>query len=173
MPGRQLSPRSVPAIEHFLRNHWAGLLARVRYHYWRYSFANRPTNFSVYGKILVRHPEHVFLGEDVELSEGLYINARDTVTIGDHVRLSAYVRILTGGLPVDVPPDARGHHLCAPVVIGDWAWIATGATIIAGVTIGEGVVVGAGSVVTHDLPAYTLCAGVPAKVIRSLPMRVL
>jgi len=126
-------------------------------------------NFSVYGKIIVRHPENVTLGHDVQMSEGLYINARDRVTIGNHARLSAFVRINTGALPMDVPPDHRDIHTSAPVQIGDYAWLATGVTVNPGVTIGEGTVVGAGAVVSRDLPPYTFCVGVPAKPIRDLP----
>ena len=45
-------------------------------------------------------------------------------------------------------------------------WIATRATILKGVTIGDGAVIAAGAVVTKNVPAYTVVAGVPAKVIR-------
>ena len=45
-------------------------------------------------------------------------------------------------------------------------WIGAKATILKGVHIGDGAVVAAGSVVTSNIPAYTLCAGVPAKVIK-------
>ncbi|MDX2321093.1 MAG: acyltransferase, partial [Moritella sp.] len=46
--------------------------------------------------------------------------------------------------------------------------LATGVSVMAGVTIGEGTIVAAGSIVTHDLPAGVLAAGIPAKVIKSL-----
>ncbi len=41
--------------------------------------------------------------------------------------------------------------------------------ILKGVTIGKGAIVGAGSVVTKDVPAWTLVAGNPARVIKDLP----
>ncbi|GAB3123012.1 hypothetical protein GCM10027288_52870 [Bordetella tumbae] len=47
-------------------------------------------------------------------------------------------------------------------------WIAAGVTIIGGVTVGESSVVAAGSVVTRDVPANTLVAGNPARVIRAI-----
>jgi acetyltransferase-like isoleucine patch superfamily enzyme len=56
----------------------------------------------------------------------------------------------------------------APVVIGRGAWVATRATILAGVRIGERAVVAAGAVVTSDVPADTLVAGVPARPVRTL-----
>jgi len=53
------------------------------------------------------------------------------------------------------------------VVIGHDVWIGAGATILSGVRIGNGAVVGASSVVTKDVPAYTIVAGNPARVIRT------
>ena len=58
------------------------------------------------------------------------------------------------------------HVVCAPVTIGNKAWIGFNVIILKGVTIGEGAVVAAGSVVTKDVPPYTIVAGNPAKVVR-------
>lgn len=59
----------------------------------------------------------------------------------------------------------------APIVIGAHAWIATRSVVRMGVTLGAGCVVGAGSIVTRDMPAWTVCAGVPCRVIRSYSKR--
>jgi len=56
----------------------------------------------------------------------------------------------------------RGHR----VAIGADVWIGHGATLMPGVSVGTGAVIGAGAVVTHEVPAYTIVAGVPARVIR-------
>jgi len=53
------------------------------------------------------------------------------------------------------------------VKIEDGADIGAGCIILPGVTIGEGAVIGAGSVVTKDVPAYEVWAGVPARMIRT------
>lgn len=55
-----------------------------------------------------------------------------------------------------------------PTFVRRGASIGTSATILCGVTIGEGAIVGAGSVVTKDVPANTVVAGVPARIIRTL-----
>lgn len=106
------------------------------------------------------------MGNDVVLNEGVYINTRDTVTIGDGTHVSAFAIIHAGSLDVQ---DVRRPHFKAPVVIGKNVWLATGVMVNPGVTIGDGCVVGAGAVVTRDLPPYTLCVGVPAKPIKDLP----
>lgn len=54
------------------------------------------------------------------------------------------------------------------IKIGDKAWIGFNSIILKGVTIGEGAVVGAASVVTKDIPAWTIVAGNPARVIREI-----
>ena len=56
--------------------------------------------------------------------------------------------------------------LSAPIVVGAHAWVAARAIVQMGVTIGEGCVIGAGSVVTHSMPEWTVCAGVPCRPIK-------
>lgn len=53
--------------------------------------------------------------------------------------------------------------------IEDRASIGSNATILAGITIGTGAIVGAGAVVTHDVPPYTVVAGVPARARGMVP----
>jgi acetyltransferase-like isoleucine patch superfamily enzyme len=60
----------------------------------------------------------------------------------------------------------QGHEMRA-VTIGDDCWIAMGAMVLPGVTIGEGSVIGAGAVVAADIPAWSVAAGNPARVIRA------
>jgi acetyltransferase-like isoleucine patch superfamily enzyme len=57
----------------------------------------------------------------------------------------------------------------APIKISNKVWIGFNSIILKGVTIGEGAIVGAGSVVTKDVPAWTIVAGNPARVIREIP----
>ena len=56
----------------------------------------------------------------------------------------------------------------AQVRIENKAWIGFNSIILAGITIGEGAVVGCGSIVTRDVPAYTVAAGNPARVVKKL-----
>ena len=63
---------------------------------------------------------------------------------------------------------AYDDEYAKPINIGDNCWIAANVVITGGVTIGEGCVIGAGSVVTKDIPANSLAAGNPCKVIREI-----
>ena len=77
------------------------------------------------------------------------------------------VSIITTGHALR-PSERRAYIDAKPIVIEKSVWIAANVTIIGGVTIGENSVIAAGSVVTRDVPANSLAAGVPARVIRSI-----
>ena len=52
-----------------------------------------------------------------------------------------------------------------PVIIGRNVWIGENVCILPNVSIGDGAIIGAGAVVTHNIPSYSISAGVPAKLI--------
>lgn len=95
------------------------------------------------------------------------LNARGGLRIGDHVHISSHVIIHTGGLIYSATRENRTHTQ-QPVVIGDGAWICAGAIINPGVTIGENSVIGSGAVVTKDVPANVVVAGVPAVYVKDV-----
>lgn len=65
------------------------------------------------------------------------------------------------------------HVISRPIHIGDHVWIGRRSIILKGVTIGDRAIVAAGAVVTHDVPADTIVAGNPAKVVKTIhPNRV-
>jgi acetyltransferase-like isoleucine patch superfamily enzyme len=97
------------------------------------------------------------------INDNVRISCFRSITIGHDVAISEFVVIR----------DSDNHRIdgsreaTAPIVIGDHVWIGMRATILKGVTIGEGAVVAAGAVVTRDVPARCLVAGVPASVRRN------
>lgn len=93
------------------------------------------------------------------------------IKIGDKVKITAGTQFIThdGGMEVlrnlDLLPEA---DYFGRIVIGNNVFIGNKCIIMPGVTIGDNVVVGAGSIVTRDIPSNSVCAGVPAKVLRSI-----
>jgi acetyltransferase-like isoleucine patch superfamily enzyme len=65
----------------------------------------------------------------------------------------------------DVPIRLQGETRRG-IVVEDDCWLGAGAIVLDGVRIGRGAVVAAGSIVTRDVPAYTVVAGSPARVIK-------
>lgn len=113
----------------------------------------------------------LIVGEGVWIASQAMIRASpdSTVTIGAHVDIAPCVSIWTGTHDVLVGKSkAAGSGKSKDITICDGVWIGMGARILPGVTVGECAVVAAGSVVTKDVPARTLVAGVPAVVKRDL-----
>ncbi len=91
------------------------------------------------------------------------------VVIGNDVMMGPEVVIYTSGHKfdrTDVPMTEQGSTEPEPVTIGNDVWIGRRVIIMPGVSIGDGAVIGAGAVVTKDILAYAVAAGVPAKVIK-------
>ena len=86
------------------------------------------------------------------------------VTIGAHCTFSWDVQVLDTDFHA-ITSDGVERPSVAPVRIGDRVWVGTRAVVLKGVTIGDGAVVAAGAVVTSDVPAGAVVAGVPARVV--------
>lgn len=105
------------------------------------------------------------IGERVFINTGSTVVANHSIEIGDDCRIGDLVAIF----------DTDYHSLepsrpirMAPVRLGKNVWVGRSATILPGVTIGDHAAIAAGSIVTGDVPARTLVAGVPARPIRTL-----
>ncbi|MDE6322588.1 MAG: sugar O-acetyltransferase [Paramuribaculum sp.] len=111
---------------------------------------------------------NISIGDNLIANYGLTILDETEVRIGNRVFIGPNVSIFT--ITHALLPDQRAEGLmkAAPVIIDDDVWICGNATILPGVTIGRGAVVGAGSVVTASIPAMTLVAGNPARIIRKI-----
>lgn len=95
------------------------------------------------------------------LSESAAIVCENEILIGEDAHIAPHVLIRDCD-----SHTIRGKESTAPIHIGAHVWIGSHAIILKGVTIGDGAIVGAGSVVTKDVPAHSVVAGNPAKVIR-------
>ena len=143
--------------------------------------------------VLVFHPENIVLGDNVYVGHQTILKGyyKDRMVIGDHtfigqqcflhsaggieigarVGIGLGVRILTSvhreagrDTPILESPITFGR-----VVIEDDADIGVSAVILPGVRVGRGAQIGAGAVVSRDVPAYAVAAGVPATVLRMRP----
>ena len=106
----------------------------------------------------------VKIGRHVTVMPGCLMMSAGGITLEDDVRIAANVQLISNNHDL----DNRDIITCRPVRICRNAWIGAGATILPGVTVGENAVVGAASVVTHDVPANTMVAGNPARIIRKI-----
>jgi len=122
------------------------------------------------------------IGTFVEIQKGVRIGKRvkvsshtficEGVTIEDYVFIGHGVMFINDRFPRAANPDGslqtEADWQVVPTIIRRGASIGSNATILCGVTIGEGAIVGAGSVVTRDVAPFTVVAGNPARVLRSL-----
>lgn len=104
------------------------------------------------------------VGENFNRQQGCFLDPTHCflITIGDDVTMSIRVTVMAHDASTK---KTIGYTKIGQVHIGDHVFIGANATILPGVTIGDYAVVGAGSIVTHDVPARTVVAGVPARVI--------
>lgn len=108
----------------------------------------------------------ILLGDYCLICAGVRISSAASVTIGDNCMIAAGAYIT----------DCDWHDIhnraaigkAEPVTIGENAWIGDSAIICKGVTIGENSVVGAGAVVVKSVPANSIVAGNPAKVVKTI-----
>lgn len=112
---------------------------------------------------------HTRVGARVFANFGLTILDAAPVTIGDDVQIGPNVQLVAATHPLEPTPRREKWESAAPITLGDNVWLGASVVVCPGVTIGADSVVAAGAVVTKNVPAGVLVAGVPARVIRELP----
>ncbi|MEU1901602.1 sugar O-acetyltransferase [Nocardiopsis dassonvillei] len=125
-----------------------------------------PESVTIYPPFFTEYGLNTAFGEDVFVNQGCTFMDRGGIRVGSRVMIAPRVSLITGGHPLPLA-ERREYLSFAPIVIEDDVWIGAAAVVTQGVTIGAGSVVAAGAVVTLDVPARTLVAGVPARVIRA------
>jgi acetyltransferase-like isoleucine patch superfamily enzyme len=147
---------------------------------------------TIFNEQYIHIGSHTMFGPGIALSAGMVPGqqcvSNQVVRIGDRCLIGRGSGIV-GHLSIEIGDDVwTGHHVYItdqnhgyedldlpiskqvmperPVRIGDGSWLGHGTIVLPGSTIGRHVVVAAGSVVTGDLPDFSVCAGVPARVLR-------
>ncbi len=166
-----------------IRWHLGSLMTKVLY---RRAFGHIGAGTTIVSPAVLRGVENIFLGSGVNIYEGSWLQCElgagpirvgDNTYLGHRVHLHAMAPITIGSgcvLVDDVYVGSADHDRydrgsavqTAPVTIGDNVFIGQRAIVLGGVTIGDGATVGGGSVVTKDVAAGAVVAGVPARVLK-------
>lgn len=125
-------------------------------------------NITIYPGVWVFPGSKLIIRDDVDLALDVLITTNGGVEIGNRVLVGYRVQILSQNHEI---PKGKGRifgsgHVKKKVVIGDDVWIGANSIILPGVNIGEGAIIAAGSVVTKDVPAFSIVAGVPARIMK-------
>ena len=125
-----------------------------------------------YNGVLTGLTPSIIIGTNVSMMSNCHLSAINKIEIGDGTLLGDNVFITDNyhgsstKEEMDIPPLQRKLYSKGPVIVGKNVWLGRNVSIMSGVNIGDGAVIGANAVVTHDIPAHCIAAGVPAKVIR-------
>ena len=123
---------------------------------------------------IIEPPFYCVYGQNIHVGDHVFMNILCTildtneVRIGNHVMIGPSVQIYTAAHLLQAEGRNQGLEVAKPVVIEDNVWLGGGAILLPGVRIGRNAVVGAGAVVSRDVPANTVVAGNPARVVREI-----
>ncbi|MCF7837141.1 MAG: acyltransferase [Candidatus Marinimicrobia bacterium] len=110
----------------------------------------------------------IILGDRVNLGFRCEIFSGSRVELADSVLVAAYTYLVGGGHPadrLDVPVLEQGHF-SRGIHVETGVWLGAGVIVLDGLRIGAHAIIGAGAVVSRDVPAYHIAAGVPARLVR-------
>jgi len=123
---------------------------------------------------IIEPPFYCVYGQNIHIGDHVYLNVLCTILdcnevhIGRHVMIGPGVQIYCAAHLLQAEARIQGLEVAKSIVIEENVWIGGGAILLPGVRIGRNAVVGAGSVVTRSVPASTVVAGNPARVIREI-----
>ena len=133
--------------------------------------SNRLGGFSPCVVRTVTPTARIRLGERVGLSNSVIV-AGNSIEIGEDTIIGSGVMILDNDFHV-MGTGFSWVSECStnskPIKIGRGCFIGSRSMILKGVTLGDRAVIGAGAVVTKDVPAYSMAAGNPARIVRTIP----
>ncbi|MDE5772954.1 MAG: sugar O-acetyltransferase [Muribaculaceae bacterium] len=122
----------------------------------------------------IRSPFQCDYGYNISVGDNFFANYNfivldgGRVTIGNNVFIAPNVGLHTAGHPLDYSRRNEGLEYAGPITIEDDVWIGAGVQVCPGVTIRRGAVIAAGAVVTKDVEANTVVAGVPARFVKRI-----
>lgn len=117
----------------------------------------------------INRPENMEIGDNTYINGGIFsIGSNSRITIGNDCLISydVFFRTFSHNYLDSEQLIRRQGEWEKDIVVGNDVWIGYGAKIMPGVRLNDGCVVGAGAVVTKDVDAYTVVAGIPARMIK-------
>ncbi|MCH4179397.1 MAG: sugar O-acetyltransferase [Megasphaera sp.] len=135
------------------------------------------TPFRFQGPIQFNYGKHTFIGNCFMANFNFLVMDDGLIFIGNNVACGPNVSLLATNHPLlaqerlglnEIGKATAFAEYANEIHIEDNVWLAAGVSVLGGVHIGANAVIGAGSVVTRDIPANTLAAGTPCRVIRTL-----
>ncbi|MBI3899635.1 MAG: acyltransferase [Gammaproteobacteria bacterium] len=162
LPRRIANPHCITIGDDVHIGPGALLIAQLRYPSSVMQHPNQPVPLQFFQPKIV-------IGDRVTSTGLLTITAMCSVTIEDDVMFASNVLVsdgMHGFKTANQPYKYQPMWKIEPIVIGRGSWIGQNVVVMPGVTLGEQVIVGANSVVTKDVPARTIVAGTPARIIK-------
>lgn len=132
------------------------------------------TTLSCYKEKKSNIKPEMIIGNGVSIGSDSHITCANRIIIGNNVLTGKRLLITDNAhgssnkSTLDIPPLKREIISNGPVIIKDNVWIGEKVSIMPNLEIGKGTIIAANSVVTKDIPAYSVAAGVPAKIIKQL-----
>lgn len=117
---------------------------------------------TIHTKARFYDPRNILIGQDTIIGEGVVLDGRAMLKIGNHVDIASEVMIYNSQHNIESKTFQAENK---SVKIEDYVFIGPRVIILPGVVIGRGAIVAAGAVVTKDVPPYAIVGGVPAKII--------
>lgn len=114
--------------------------------------------------------KNITIGKNVFINAGCKFQDQGGITLGDGALIGHNVVLATPNH--DFAAEKRSTTIPAPIVIGKNVWLGANVTVVPGVTIGENAIIAAGAWVAGDIPANTVAAGVPAKILKTIEEKI-
>lgn len=114
------------------------------------------------------------IGDNCTIGQYNHITSVNKIIIGDNLLTGKFVLISDNSHgkgcfdEMKIHPSKRAVVSKGEIVIGNNVWLGDKVSVLAGVHIGNGCIIGANSVVTHDIPPYSIAAGIPAKILKTI-----
>jgi galactoside O-acetyltransferase len=162
----------------------------------RFGFRACGHDVTIYDWVRILDAGRISIGSHVIIDDFVFVDGGEGLSIGSHVHIAGFSSVVGGGTVelgdfVGIAGGTRlvsgtdlfdGTGLTGPTIPDRWravershinvgrhAVLGTNVVVHPGVTIGEGAIVGSSSLVTRDLPAWTICLGIPAVPVRERP----